>query len=892
MRHLIIIISFFFIGISYAQLEPIPEFFNIKRELPLLDLTTTTTVSVSSFGAVVNDGNDDSVAITDAINAAINLASAQNPVRLLFENGTYDLITDDSNSHALEMIDANGVLWDGQGAEFLVHNASVGFLSLIRCENTIIKDFEVDYANLPFTQGVITNVDVANGYFDFKVDNDFPLPTSALFVNTPQRWGMIKNSDGSLKKGADNLISHRRFFESIAPRTYRYGNQTSSTLQGLDVGDYFVHIARNNGKTIIRNTSGKNLTYLNVTAYTSPAGGFNARESEEWNVINCQIKLKEGRVHTLNADAMHVNGGKIGPWVENSLFEGFADDGLNLKYTKRVIKTVHSPTEITVVNSVFLDEVIEFYNPRDGIFLGSATVTNVQNLGSNQFKITLSNAINITTIADPDHQSTDKAFLTSRSNQSFVFKNNIIRNIRRHGILIQSKYALIENNTFENISSSGIAIENGVDWGEGFRATDIVINNNSFINCGFDTEFMNKPQAATIVVDFRKLSQPCNPSFTWCGVETSSFQAHSNITISNNQIIYNKRGVYLKNINGVNLHNNFICHSGQDITLGADENPIQQTILNSSNVSVIDYNSELPIPNVQFVFDETDSNSTIVNTGIISAIDTEINLNGGTITQGHFDSEIGYCLEINTNANGSLTLVDSDTEQAFIGQVADQAKSFAFWIKPDEAVFQNLLMSGGPADGEVFSIQMMTNGVIRVTDNNQNTVRMNDMPLDIGSWNHVVVSVPNEALMHNISLYKNGVPSNETFTGVNARLKTSENSINLFSRFKGTVSDFRYFDFCLCNGEAEDIFNDRNINLSNDEFDDNRNKIIAFPTITSDIVNFTEKVSSIEIFDLKGISVLKEANPSSIIKIDISPLSSGFYLLKINNNHTIKIIKK
>lgn len=891
MRQFICIITFFAFVESFGQYGPVPSFFKIQRELPLVELTTTSTISVSDYGAVTNDGNDDTVAIQNAINAAANLATLQNPVRLLFESGTYDLITDDSNSHALEMIDANGVLWDGQGAEFLVHNASVGFLSLLRCENTIIKDFEVDYANLPFTQGVITNVDVANGYFDFKVDNDFPLPTSALFVNTPQRWGMIKNSDGSLKKGADNLISHRRFFESIAPRTYRYGNQTSSTLQGLDVGDYFVHIARNNGKTIIRNTSGKNLTYMNVTAYTSPAGGFNARESEEWNVINCQIKLKEGRVHTLNADAMHVNGGRIGPWVENSLFEGFADDGLNLKYTKRVIKTVHSPTEITVVNSVFLDEEIEFYNPRDGIYLGSATITNVQNLGSNQFKITLSNAINITTIADPDHQSTDKAFLTSRSNQSFVFKNNIIRNIRRHGILIQSKYALIENNTFENISSSGIAIENGVDWGEGFRATDIVINNNSFINCGFDTEYINKPQSATILVDFRKLSQPCNPSINWCGVETSSFQAHSNITISNNEIIYNKRGVYIKNTNGVNLHNNFICHSGQDITLGSNQSPIQQTILNSSNVSVINFDYELPSPNVHFVLDDSDSGTTFLNTGSVGNVGLEINLNGGIITQGHYDSEVGYSVNVNTASNGSLNLVNSDTQEAFVGPVSNQARTYAFWIKPEESIFQNLLVSGGPNDGEVFSIQMMVNGVIRVTDNDGNTVRMADMPMDIGSWNHVLVSVPEGAFMRDVSLYKNGMPSNESFTGENVILATATSGISLFSTFKGTVSDFRYFDYSLCNGEVEMVYNDRYITLSSLDFDAIENELIVYPTITSSIVNFSEPVTSIEVFDIKGNLALSKESPS-LIQIDVSRLTPGFYLLKINKKQVTKIIKK
>ena len=182
---------------------------------------------------------------------------------------------------------------------------------------------------------------------------------------------------------------------------------------------------------------------MNITGYASASGGFNSRDCHEWNVINCHIKLKEGRVHSVNADAMHTNGNYIGPWVENCSFEGFSDDFMNIKYTRRTIKEVHSATEITVQFGVEVGEKIEFYNPREGQLIGTAKVNAVQNLGSNLFKLTLSNAVNITTINADDDQLADKAYLESRSNESFIFRNNIVRNSRRYGILIQSKYALI-----------------------------------------------------------------------------------------------------------------------------------------------------------------------------------------------------------------------------------------------------------------------------------------------------------------------------------------------------------------------------------------------------------------------------------------------------------------
>lgn len=891
MRHLICFLIFISVIESYGQYGPVPPFFEIQRELPFVEMTTTATISVADYGAVVDDGNDDTVAIQNAINAAVNLATEENPVKLVFESGTYNLITDDSETHTLQMTNAKWILWDGHDAEFLVHNATVGFLNLTNCENTIIKDFTVDYLNLPFTQGKVTEVNVGGGYFEFQLDPGFPPPTGPSFMNSPQRWGMIKNANGSLKKGAPNLIPHQSFFQSLGNNTFRYSQSPSSTLTSIDVGDYFVHIARYNGRTIIRNNGGKNLTYMNVTGYASPAGGFNALNSEEWNILNCGIRLKDNRVHSINADCMHVNGGSIGPWVEDSVFEGFSDDCLNIKYTKRVIVEALSPTLIKIRGNVFEGETMEFYNPRNGILLGSATVTNVQAQGSNQFNVTLSNAINITDVADEDHQSTDKAYVESRSNNSFVFKNNIIRNSRRFGLLIQSKFALIENNLFENTSSSGIAIQNGVDWGEGFRAQDIVINNNTFINCGFDTSYIDDHRAAAIMVDFRRLSSPCNLSMEWCGTQTASFQGHSNITISNNEIIYNKRGIYVKNTNGVNIHNNFICHSGQDITLGSNESPIPQTVLNSSNVSIIDYDYELPTPNAHFVLNETSTEDEIINTGTNSIIGLEVNLSGGTITQGHFDDEVGHSILVNTQNNGSLRMMNTQTQLPFIAPISNQARSFAFWIKPEEGIFQNLLTSGGPNDGETFSIQMTANGVVRVTDNNQNTVRMSDMPLDIGSWNHVVVSVPEGSLMRNISLYKNGVPSNKTYTGVNVSLNTSENPTNLFSRFNGTVSDFRFFDYGLCSGDVERIYNDRYFSLSTDDFTANENKIIVYPTSTPDKVFFSQPINSVEVYNLAGRKLYSEKS-DSINHIDLSDLSTGFYLLKINNKQTEKIIKK
>ena len=890
MRHYLKILLFFFALNSYGQFDPQPSFFRIQREMPLVNLNTTATISVVDYGAIVNDGNDDIAAITNAINAVVSMSTVQNPVRLLFENGTYDLMPT-SGTHSLSMTDAQGVLWDGQNAEFLIHSPSVGFLSLLRCKNTIIKDISVDYETLPFSQGIVTNIDVGGGFFDLKIDDGFPLPTEAFFGNAPQRWGMFKNAKGGIKEGTKNLISHNRFFESIGPRTYRYGNQSANNLNNVEVGDYFVHIARYNGNTIIRNTEGKNLTYLNVTAYTSPAGGFNARDSEEWNVINCHIKLKEGRLHTLNADAMHVNGGKIGPWVENSSFEGFSDDFMNIKYTRRSIKEIHNSTQITVQFNVNVGENMEFYNPRDGVLLGNATVNNVEALGNNLFKLTLSNAVNITTINDEDNQLADKAYIESRSNESMIFRNNVVRNSRRYGILIQSKYALIENNTFQNLSGAAIRIENGVDWGEGFRATQIEIRNNTIENCGYDKTYIDESNSAAISVDFAKLQVPCTPNGGFCGTETTAFRAHSDIRIIDNTILYNKKGLYLKNIEGLTVENNFMCHRDEDITLGTNQSAEDRVIFNSGNVTIEEFEATLPNPNIQFILNESASATELLNSGTNQNVGLQINTSGGTITQGFFDSEIGNSFNINTNNNGDLSLVNTSDNSDFPGPVMGAARTFTFWVKPTEATFQTLMYSGGGSlEGEIFSIQMQTNRMLRVTDSNGNFVRMQDMPLDIGEWNHIAITVPENNSMFSIQMYKNGVSSDEYHEGNDVLIKTVSNALRFFPNYKGLASDIRYFDYKLCGSEVESLFNDRQITLSNDDVTDGSNKLKVYPSIVSDFVHFSKPINSIQVINLLGKTLVSRKD-SNLSELNLSSLSTGLYILRINDIQSVKIYK-
>jgi hypothetical protein len=575
----VMFLSFTFCGNAQYNFS-IPDHFRTQRNLPLLDLDNKMDVMLSGYGAIANDGKDDGEAISKALVMCKKLATSGVNVRLVFEKGTYDLFSNKNNTHLVEIFDANNIVIEGNGAEIIVHDPLMGFMSIVKSNNIIVKNLFIDYDPLPFTQGKIVAVNKESNSFDLKVDEGFPKITHSMFQESSRCWGMLmdRSIPGKLKDGAPNLFGTRNF-EELSPGVFRVKFDSDRLLAFTEVGDLYVHIARTNGRTIFKTGNSKNITYLDITSYSSPAGSYAAFGMEEWNVISCQVKLKPGRLHSANADCFHVNGGKFGPWIENSLFEGYSDDAINMKNTKAHILSQKSPTEIIVQGGVRKGDVIRIFNPRDGLLIGQYDVINNKFLGDRQMHITLAQPLN-EKLQVGDDKKDDVVYIDTQSNESFVIRNNTFRNARRYGILLQNSYGIIERNLFENLSQSGITIYNGVDWGEGFIAHDIVINQNIFNNCGYDLAYLKQDNAAAIKTIVNKLKN-LEVKGKWNGVEKSDWQGIENISITNNTFSYNRRALAIECTQNSVIQSNTFIRNSKDIS---DEHEI---IMESNNSGLI-----------------------------------------------------------------------------------------------------------------------------------------------------------------------------------------------------------------------------------------------------------------------------------------------------------------
>jgi hypothetical protein len=540
-----------------------PDFFRKQRELPLVDMITSVDVNVSDFGGIPDDGKNDTQAIMKALNFCKKVALTGANIKLIFKKGIYDLFSaeKDKKSHLIRLNSANNILIEGNGAEIIIHDPLKGFFAIFKSNNIIVKDLFIDYDPLPFTQGKIVNVDLKERFFDLKIDAGFPQLSDEMFQKANGVWGMVMDANipGKLKDGAPNLYGTKDF-EELSPNLFRLKLKGLNRLKYLEIGDPYVQIARTNGRTIFNTAASKNITYLNITSYTSPAGSYSANSMEEWNVIACKVKLKPGRIHSANADCFHINGGTFGPWIENSLFEGYSDDAINMKATRVPILEQKSSTELVVKQGVKKGDIIRIFNPREGILIGEFEVIENKFLGDRKMHITLKTAIE-QTLDVGDTKLNDIAYLDTQSNESFVIRNNTFRNARRYGILLQNSYGIIERNLFENLSQSAISAYNGADWGEGFVAHHVKINQNIFNNCGYDATYLKEYNAATIRLKVNKLKN-LEAKGKWNGVEVTEWQGLENFTITNNTFLYNKLALSIEcSLNTVIKANKFIRNS-------------------------------------------------------------------------------------------------------------------------------------------------------------------------------------------------------------------------------------------------------------------------------------------------------------------------------------------
>ncbi len=527
------------------------------RPLPLKELPVLRTILVSDFGAIPNDDKNDLPAIEKAVAAAVRAGKG---TLLKFDKGNYDLIQADKTKKFLIYLNSSeGLTIDGSGAHFTVRSPRCGFMDLRACKDTIIKNMTVDYDPIPWTEGEIVAVDIPGNSVDVKIRETAPKPEAPNFIETDFCYLIDPQVPGRLKAGVPNHCYSKKITK-LSEGVYRFSLKYKiPSPDTYEIGDRFVYLARTGCGGLFGITHCDNVSFINITSYASPAGHYAGALSSQINVLGCKALIKEGRWKGGNADFLHLQQNRVGPWMEGCVIEGISDDS-SVIYTRPLfVKDLSSDNIVKFVKAVKFDgskymplskgevregDVLGFLDTDKGEYIAEATVEKI--LGKGEFKLK-----NITP-DDADIRVLGEGKIPLQVfnlniTRNFVIKDNVYRNSRRYGIYWKGSYGVISGNTFEGLSNEAISIHNESRAPNGPTCRNLYIVSNKIKDCGFESGYRNKYSAASISVHSDSTSYGT----------TDSESSHRNILIKDNYIEgWNGRAIYARNVENLILSGN------------------------------------------------------------------------------------------------------------------------------------------------------------------------------------------------------------------------------------------------------------------------------------------------------------------------------------------------
>jgi hypothetical protein len=484
---------------SVADAQALKEHILEVRDLPLTDMDVRTVIRVSDYGVYPNSGQNILPGIRQALSAA---ASAEKPVLVLFEKGSYFADTDETvNDAVIYLSGMQDVIVDGQGAEIIIGSAYLHFTDVRSSENIIVRNFEIDYDPLPFSQGTVVAVDTVNGAFEVETDEEFPNPDEDFF-SAAESWGMLKDPavPGRLKPGSVSFY-RRTACVPVGENRFRITLETPSRIAHFEVGDRYAQVSRLSRLCSFRLSD--QITFMNLTAFSCPGGLFIGSQTSRLSVLNCQALLKPGRLLTTGADAVHVQAARIGPWVEGCHFEGLSDDGCNFYSIPNHIRDQLDPytLEMEGASRILPGDRLAFFQPQSGRILAEIAVDAVSGR-TVTFSEVLPEFNNLAPEETPydakEWKIYDHAYNLDATGNYFVFRNNTIRDGRRYGSYFKASYGLISGNRFEGLSHAAITAWNEPGWPEGFYSHNLVIAENAVGDCA-------SQDSAAVKISFKNL---------------------------------------------------------------------------------------------------------------------------------------------------------------------------------------------------------------------------------------------------------------------------------------------------------------------------------------------------------------------------------------------------
>ncbi|MBQ8399362.1 MAG: right-handed parallel beta-helix repeat-containing protein [Clostridia bacterium] len=381
-----------------------------------------------------------------------------------------------------------GISLDGQrGSTIEAYGVTLmveGFmepLSIINCADVTICGLTIDHLRKPYSWGVVTDISEKNdeGVRRCTVELDEKCPVQPC---TPL----------NLRHIFFDSAAHRKISAQVRRVDYvdaRHLTVTVAQGEGLRCGQEFYTIHTFHARPAILIENAKNIRLRDVTIHSQPGMGIVGNRSQDLLLSGVRVIPSPGQHWSSNTDATHFTSIKGLLRYENCIFEGQGDDSANIHAYYQDIEEKESPrtcylkektpdgTHAQTLDYPDVGDVLELTDKNTLQVLDRYTVLSCTPLHKEwRCKVTL------------DHDLPDNTAGLVMADVTRLPKLEIVNcHASLHfarGLLIKSRGALIEGNTFSDIPIAGIEGAAESYWYEGVSPSDLIIRHNRIENCG------------------------------------------------------------------------------------------------------------------------------------------------------------------------------------------------------------------------------------------------------------------------------------------------------------------------------------------------------------------------------------------------------------------------
>ena len=413
-----------------------------------------------------------------------------------------------------------------------------GYMSITNCSNLTIFGITFRSKIQANVTGVVQSYDSENKSIKVVINSEYTETISRVIANNKSLRSYLefhKSTKAPIQNGnfiVDGFSSVKyekdgdHYVATIVTQNSIKESQIG-TLASLQFAQY------DNSGIVVNDSS--DVYIESITMNNAYGMGMVCERTTNFYVNKFNLVVEEGKndLMTSCADAMHFVSLNGDAKVTNSIIEYSHDDALNIKHGYWYKLSDASTRDYTMTLEKITTEMslpkngdqISVYNEETFTGFGIYTVESAK-LENSKMIIKVKERIrNYTTWGN-----CRVTFLSDTP--SFVFKNNIVRNKRNRGILIQVPNAIVENNTFMRVGHGSIQAATALDkFNEATLPQNITIRNNKFIENNYLSDGTLLGDISVFAIGNTAMVGP-SKTITGVKIENNFFSNNGNACIS------------------------------------------------------------------------------------------------------------------------------------------------------------------------------------------------------------------------------------------------------------------------------------------------------------------------------------------------------------------------